>query len=342
MNRLNNKIKPSYSDNRSVLGKILPLDTPFSIIIDTSEICNFRCNYCFRSSEERKNWGYANNKLMEWKIFEKIVAQIKLFPETVKQISLSNHGEPLCNKNIPKMVKYIKEQGITSTISIHTNASLLNDEYVKQLAESNIDKIVVSLQGLSSDKYEEICGVKINYDYFFENLKMLYKMKKDTLLCIKVADAALEANEEQEFYRKYSPIADRVFVERIAPIWNNIQTGNIVNIKHNKYGEVFEEQKCCSLLFYTLVITPTGDVYPCTQLLSKEKLGNIENSTLLEMWNSEYRKQILIRQLNLEPPKWCKECYIKQNSIFTRDDMIDDYRNEIKERLVGNEGNENE
>lgn len=333
MNKLNNKIKPSYNENRSVLGEVLPLDTPFSIIIDTSEICNFKCNYCFRSSEEKKNWGYANDELMEWKTFEKVVEQIKMFPGKVKQISLSNHGEPLCNKNIPNMVMYIKNQGITSTISIHTNASLLNYEYVKQLAESNIDKVVVSLQGLSKDNYKKTCGFKLNYEEFFNNLKLFYEMKQNTLLCVKIADIALVEGEEEEFFQKYSSIADRIFIEKIEPIWSNVKIEALSKEKHNKYGEVFEEQKCCPLLFYTLVVTPIGDVYPCTQLLSREKLGNIETKTLVEMWNSDYRKEILKRQLNLESAKWCKECYIKQNSIFTKKDMIDAYREDILKRL---------
>ena len=114
-------IKPSYDENRQMLGEIYPLDTPFNVIIDSSEVCNFKCNYCFRSTENKGNWGYAScNKNMEWDLFVKIVDQIKEFPNKVKQISLSNHGEPLCNRRLPDMVRYIKKEPRKNPLRIST------------------------------------------------------------------------------------------------------------------------------------------------------------------------------------------------------------------------------
>ena len=76
------KIVPSFDNKRSVLGEVLPLKTPFNVIIDTSERCNFQCKYCFRSDADKDKWGYAkNNQLMEWDIFIKIVEQVKEFED---------------------------------------------------------------------------------------------------------------------------------------------------------------------------------------------------------------------------------------------------------------------
>ena len=98
------KIHPSYDTQRSVLGKVLPLDTPFRVTIDSSEVCNFKCNYCFRYGQPLGNWGYAQkNQIMSWDIFERAVQQLKKFPSEPRVIALSGSGEPLCNKNIPKM-----------------------------------------------------------------------------------------------------------------------------------------------------------------------------------------------------------------------------------------------
>ena len=105
------KIKPSFDSKRVMLGEKYPLDTPFNVILDTSERCQFRCSYCFRSNPDKSTWGYPrNNDLMEWDVFVRAVDQIKLFPEEVKQISLSNHGEPLLNRQLPDMVKYKKNK----------------------------------------------------------------------------------------------------------------------------------------------------------------------------------------------------------------------------------------
>lgn len=331
-----NKIQTSYDKNRQCLGKIYPLSTPFTVILDTSEVCNFRCNYCFRATDSQDAWGdYAIKKnLMEWTVFEQTVEQIKEFPETVKQISLSNHGEPLCNRKLPDMVRYIKGQGITSKVSIHTNGSLLDNEFALDLATCGIDKIVISLQGLSGDKYEKICGKKLDFELFYENLKILYQNKKEnTIINIKIMDVAVE-DQADAFYDRFSKIADYVFVERMVPIWKN--TGNGDNKPEkvmNKYGDAFPYQECCPLLFNTLVVTPDGDVYPCTQVTSKECLGNIKERTLVDFWKGEERKALLRRQLLLRAPDSCNGCYIRQNSIFTEEDMIDSYRMDILNRL---------
>lgn len=328
------EIRPSFDSNRQVLGEIYPLDTPFNVIIDASEACNFKCSYCFRSDKDKTHWGYAkDNQIMQWDLFVKVVEQLNGFPQEVKQISLSCHGEPLVNRRLPDMVRHIKNNGIQSRVSIHTNASLLDETYVYDLADSNIDRIVVSLQGLSADKYYETCGVKIDYETFYRNLSLLYKIKKDTQIDIKIANVALQEDEEKKFYEMYQPISDRVFVEQIVPIWKDVKIQDISDSVQNKYGENFARQQCCPLIFHTIVIAPNGDVYPCTQLLTSHKLGNISEESVVECWNASQRIKLLMEQVELEQEALCKDCYILQNSIYTKEDMIDEYRYEILDRL---------
>ena len=331
-------IKPSYDTNRVQLAEVLPLGTPFTVILDASEVCNFKCNYCFRSEKDVRAWGYAvENNVMGEEIFHTAVSQIQQFPDEVKQISLSHQGEPLTNRRLPEMVKYIKEKGIKSRVSIHTNGSLLTPQYVEELAESGIDRVIVSLQGLSEEKYQSVCGYQIDYKQFYQNLKYFYKIKKEnTQLCIKIIDAALNEGEEESFYDMFSPIADRVFIEKVTPIWKEKEYSHLEkhsNLRFNKYGMGFAAQKVCPLIFHTIVVLPNGDVYPCTQLLQKEKLGNIQEQTLPEMWNGEMRKEMLRNQCRMCIPEICEDCGIRQNTIFTKEDMLDEYREEILSRL---------
>lgn len=328
------KIIPSFDSQRSILGEILPLKTPFTVIVDVSERCNFRCRYCFRSDEDKSKWGYAAaNQLMEWETFVKTVEQIKEFEDEVRQISLSGHGEPLCNRRLPDMVRYIKEQGICSRVSIHTNASLLNREFIDDLIESDIDRIVVSLQGITGEKYWEVCHAKINFEDFYNNLTYLYENKNHTQVYIKIMDVALEKGEEDIFYKKFSPIGDRVFVEQEVPIWKGVKSERGEAEIENKYGRQFPLQKCCPLIFHTIMVIPNGDVYPCTQLLRDDKLGNVHNSSLRTLWESIYRKELLMRQCMLDNLDVCDHCYIRQNSIYSKEDMIDPYREKILEKL---------
>lgn len=326
---------PSFDTNRQVLGKIFPLDTPFTVIIDSSEVCPFKCSYCFRSDPDKSSWGYTvENNLMSWDTFCKVIEQIQEFPQDVKQISLSNQGEPLCNRKLPDMVRYIKQNHVGGRVSIHTNAALLDEKYAVDLAESKIDRVIVSLQGLTAEKYKEVCGFHIDYDVFYRNLKTLYEAKTDTQICIKIADTALEEGEEERFYELFEPIADRVFVEQIIPIWLNIEVKDNSKRMKNKYGDVFPIQECCPLIFHTVVVAPAGNVYPCTQIQTPYMLGNIYEKSLKELWDSPQRKELLRDQCRGTAHPICKDCYISQNTVYTEEDMIDDYREEILGRLA--------
>ncbi|MBE6091610.1 MAG: radical SAM protein [Selenomonas ruminantium] len=330
----NSKIKPSFDTNRQILGKIYPLATPFNVILDASEACNFRCNYCFRSGSDKNGWGYAKDgKLMGRETFLSAFEQVMKFSEPVRQISLSNHGEPLVNRDVPWMVRYMREQGYRGRISIHTNASLLDEEYAEELARAGLSRIVISLQGLTGDKYKEVCGAEVDFDRLLRAISTVRQFRDAhiTEIDVKIADTSLASGEKAEFYSLFEPIADRVFIEKIVPIWKNIGAGEAVAT--NKFGAKFPPQKCCTLIFHTIVVTPNGDVYPCTQLLCPYRLGNIRENTLKNYWDGDERRDLLRSILVLDAPAMCGGCYIRQNSIYSEQDMIDDYREEILARL---------
>jgi radical SAM protein with 4Fe4S-binding SPASM domain len=336
MNNQNDKIGPSFSKNRVVLGERLPLDTPFSVNISISERCNFKCNYCFRSTEPSEFWAYTRNgQIMSMDTFELAAKQLAEFPSQIKRIALSGHGEPLCNPLLPVMVKRLKELGLTATIDIHTNASLLTPELSRALSESRIDRIIVSLQGLNAQAYKKICGAAIDFDKFYKNLKTLYEQKtENTTVHIKIVDTALSsAGEEDEFYKLFSPLADHVFVEKVVPLWKALKFEQ--SSDNNKYGQSFGYINYCSPLFCSLTITPAGGIYPCLELPPPFSLGNVNETTLLEAWRSPARVLFLKQQLQngrREHPV-CGGCFIPQNTIMVSEDIIDPYRDAILERM---------
>ncbi|MCT4543311.1 MAG: radical SAM protein [Vallitalea sp.] len=336
---MKSKILPSYNKERTELGKILPLDTPFTVIIDSSEICNFKCNYCFRSNEDGPDATYAKQEgLMKWNTFIKIVDQLKEFPNEVKRISLSGHGEPLCNKLLPDMISYIKKSGLAGKVEIHTNGSLLvDDKFRNRLADSGLDRIIISLQGLNAYSYKEISDISIDFDRFYNSIKDFYICAKNTNVNIKIADIALSEYERNKFYQMFSDIGDRVYIEKIVPLFKDVDYSNIIvsDKKINKYGSHFGEQRCCNQVFYTLFITPEGNIYPCAELDPPLRLGNVNKKTLVEAWNCKVRKGFLKKNLisgYKSHPK-CKDCYIPYNNVKVKKDIIDHYSKEILVRL---------
>lgn len=334
--------KASYNEERLCLGEKLPLDTPLSVILDISERCNFKCNYCFRSKRKDEAWGYAaKNNLMSIELFQRAVKQMSAFPQKIKVISLSGHGEPLCHPDIVSMVRHLKEADITERIEMHTNASLLTEETAREIAQAGFDRIVVSLQGLSAAAYERVCGARLDWDHFYKCLQILYKNKNDELkIHIKISEAALSAEnrtaEETRFSALFGPIADTVSVEKVTPLWKNLKFESSETV--NKYGQDIGTVECCPILFYKIWVAPDGEIYPCTGLPAPMSLGNIRDISLTEAWNGEKRREFLVSHLRESRGGCaaCMDCFVPVNTVTMEQDRIDPYKGEILERLREN------
>ncbi len=330
------KIQPSYNQERVNLGNVLPIDTPFTIMADISDVCNFKCNYCFRGMGKKEPF-YGKNRFMTEELFDKIVAQTLEFQGRVKRFSLSHNGEPLTHPKFTEFAAYAKKHNVADSVEIHTNASLLDHELCQKIADSKLDRIIISLQGMDAKSYRKVCGVSVDYENFYDNIKYLYEIKKDTTICIKIIDTALQKGQKELFYEKYMPVADKVYIETEVPLWD-VDAKEIFEKKektNNKYGQEHPWQQTCPLLFYTLNVLPDGTIFPCTNIRPPMVLGNVNQISLKECWESTKRRDFLIAQLKYVRGNCnvCQNCYIPQNTIVTQKDIIDGYEKEILQRI---------
>lgn len=333
-------VKPSFNTKRTVLGENLPLQSPYSVILDVSERCNFKCSYCFRAKKRDESWGFAAARsMMSLETFHSAAQQLKAFQRKIKLVSLSGHGEPMTNPHLPDMVQFLDSLDVAQEIDMHTNASLLSNDNIEKFAQAGFTRIVISLQGVDEESYRKTCGAKIDFDQFYTNLAQLYQIKPETLsLHIKIADVALGrgeeyANNHQQFHDLFGRIADHIYVEKTVPIWDNIkiETDGVTN----KFSHTTGGTDYCSLVFYKMMVDPDGEIYPCTRLPPPMSLGNISNTSLIEAWQGELRSRFLSDHLcktrhNHQP---CKGCFIPINSITSEKDTIDKYRDVILERM---------
>lgn len=330
------EIRPIYGNDRIKLSESIPLSTPFSMFVFPTTYCNFKCIYCGHSlgKDKMKEKYDFEPQNMTIETYKKIIEQIKEFPNKLKMLSLTGQGEPLINKEIALMVKLAKEANIAERIEIITNASLLTEEMSDALIDAGLDTLRVSMQGLTSEKYKEICDADIDFQQFMINIKYFYTHKKSTNLYVKIMDVSLEVNEEDKFYKLFGDCTDRMYIEKMLPAYEGVELTKDMKVDYDRYGREHKKRKVCPLPFYMLGIFPNGDVEPCDTIYKPTVLGNVHKDSLINMWKGSSLKEFWKMQLKGERcnNKRCATC-CAPDDVSHPEDILDDYAQNLLDIL---------
>ena len=304
------EIKPNYDTKRKKLAEVIPLAAPFTVYIEQTKYCNFKCFYCIHSTRDEADGEFRAlghcMQHMDEVFFEKIIRELKEFPQDgIKRIVFSGLGEPLMNPRLPEYVRMVVEAGIAGRVEIITNGLLLTPEKSRALVAAGITNINISVQGLDAAGYEETCGIRIDFEHYLENLKYLYEHKGKVQIYIKAIDATLGTKEnEEKFFEIFSPFADRIYIEHLVVMQQQMDgLREIVDGTKNFYGEELDvNRKVCAQSFYFMQIGCEGDIFPCPVpgLGKNLSMGNAKEHTLTEIWNGSRRRGFLRKMLKKE------------------------------------------
>lgn len=318
---------------RHMLKEILPLDTPLSLDIEASGGCCLKCAYCPQSLPiEKKMQINIGKGIMEYSLFEKIVENCLEFNDKLKSIRFAGFGEPLLNRELPRMVKLVKEKQIAESVIIFTNGVALTKEISDALVDAGVDTFLFDIQGTCVEDYVKNANTKIDFDKLVENLTYLYKKKKRGKIFVKTFKFIIEKQRER-FFEIFEPISDEIGIENIYEIYNDIDYTGMITEEKETCGVDFYKSKYCSYPFFQMAINAYGMVTACTLPVSKNNehliIGDATKQSLKEIW--EGKKLNDIRRLLLEDRNKCKACAeCKYTDLLPKEDLIDDMVEELK------------
>ena len=112
---------------------------PFFMRIEISPICNLRCIGCSLGGPSRDGTRRGKPKQMSLDLFERSVRDF--LPYLVK-VNLYDEGEPLLNKDLPKMIACLSRRKVATCVS--SNFSLtLSDDYLRELLSCGLNHLIV-------------------------------------------------------------------------------------------------------------------------------------------------------------------------------------------------------
>jgi len=282
-----------------------------------SNRCNATCIWCPTSRGTKHNFD------MPWETAKKIIDELAdpAFPNKIQMIHLSENGEALYNKDFLKITRYIKEKLPETKVNLLSNFGMMSPEISKPLLQEKlVASVQVNIDGHDAETYKAVKG--ISYDGVIKNLKRFLEYREEfnpkSDFCINVMPAfeyAVTVNlvlggvpdqvngkiPYSNFdlvvasLRKFVPTSVRIRHSK-AGLWAERKLITSGQIKLEQIG-VEQSTLDCPMLDRVeneAFIAPNGDWYPCCLDDNQDiVLGNVNDSTLIEIYNSSIRKEFV-------------------------------------------------
>jgi cyclic pyranopterin phosphate synthase len=118
--------------------------------ISVTDRCNFRCTYCMPREVYGRDFVFLPRD--ELLTFEEIARLARLFATLgVRKVRLTG-GEPLLRRDLPVLVRMLKQIPAVDDLTLTTNGSLLA-RHALALADAGLDRVSVSLDSLDDETF---------------------------------------------------------------------------------------------------------------------------------------------------------------------------------------------
>jgi radical SAM protein with 4Fe4S-binding SPASM domain len=289
---------------------------PMVMEIEPTTSCNLRCPQCPSGLREFSR----NTGMLDLTLYKKIIDEIH--PELVYLI-LYFQGEPFLNKQFLEFVKYAAAKNIYTATS--SNAHYFTDEMARATVESGLDRLIVSLDGITQDTYEKY-RIGGNLEKVLEGTKRLVYWKKK--LGSKTPHIiwqfiAFKHNEHQipELEKKAKEIGVDELGIKTAQIYDYQHTDELIpetealsRYKKTEDGYVIKNELLnqCWRMWRGSVVTWDGLVVPCCfDKDATHRFGDVSKESFEAVWKGEaynnFRSAILRSRKEIDICTNCTE-----------------------------------
>ena len=291
--------------------------SPVSISIEPTTYCNLRCPQC---PSGLRSFSRPTGKI-DYALFKKVIDE--LYPKLMYLI-LYFQGEPFLHRDILAMIRYANQHKLYTATS--TNAHQITSAYAREIVESGLDRLIVSLDGTSQDTYEQyrvggqLEKVLAGINHLCE-WKTKLRSKTPHLIIQFLVFKQNEHQVDQVLKLKKLEGVDEVRL-KTAQIYDFAQGSDLLPVqeKYRRYttesgGKFRIKNKLlnhCWKMWHSCVITWDGGVAPCCfDKDAKYRLGNLNSESFQSIWQGEayhsFRKRILGGRKQIDICQNCTE-----------------------------------
>lgn len=297
---------------------------PYRMTIALTRCCNHRCDYCFNSSGNR---GEQEVGVEKW---IRVITQAH--DMGIQEITFTG-GEPFLYGNFIKLAAFCSERGIYPKIS--TNGTFLDESMIRKLKRAGAEYIHLSLPAVTEAVYDRITGSRgdlpkvkqavrlLKQYHFYVRVKMVltpHNLGEVSKLLAFCAETGVDFVHLAPYVLTENSRSGRSLLlgeEELLKVRSAAEAGRKkyagmeisgIPAACGRWKSARDITKCGGIKD-SLTILANGRITFCEALgeLDEFTLGNIQENSLEEIWNSDKPDHITNPEgRNLD--KACREC----------------------------------
>lgn len=304
-----------------LLSKVLKKDKhkglPFSLSIEPTTACNLGCPEC---PSGLKQFTRPTGKL-DLLLHQKMISELK---RSVFYINYYFQGEPFLHPQFLELIKEAKKNRIYTATS--TNAHFIDAEKAREIVNSGLDRLIISIDGLTQKTYE---NYRINgqLEKVIQGTEFLIEAKKQAksstphLIFQFLAVKPNEHEIDEVFVLGKKMGIDEVRIKS-AQLYD-YKNGNPLMPENEKYSRYklqadgtyklkYKTGNHCWRMWSSSVLTWDGKVVPCCfDKDAKHVLGSLESESFAKLWRSReyssFRQAVISGRNQIDICQNCSE-----------------------------------
>ena len=290
---------------------------PMAISVEPTTACNLGCPEC---PSGLKQFTRPTGNL-QMKVYENLLEQLS---KHLMYITFYFQGEPFINPRLSQMIKKAADKNIYTATS--TNAHFLTSERAKEVVESGLSRLIISIDGTTQEVYEAY-RKKGSLEKVLEGTKnILYWKKELKSRTPHVIFQYLVVKPNEHQLNEVVELADSLGVNEVkfktAQVYSFMHGNPLIpdNPKYSRYklqsdGTYIIKNKLvnqCWRMWHSCVVTFNGSVVPCCfDKDASHKLGETSLVPFQEIWTGKgynaFRQSILKSRSEIDICKNCSE-----------------------------------